>query len=110
MEVEEEVKHNEDDDVRSEAMSATENSRDRRGVIRSEGAFSDFGDPNVDTQEDEREMGGHGSSFTRGDWCTLARFIAKNHWDEMSRKERWQTFTETVSDYFEVLPHQLMLG
>ena len=103
--MEEEVKNDEDDDARSEAISATENSRDKRGVHRSEGTLSDFGDPNVDTEEDERDMGGHGSSFTHGDWCILARFIARNHWDEMSRKERWQSFTETVRDCFQVLSH-----
>jgi len=42
-------------------------------------------------------MGEPGSSFTRGDWCILARFIARNHWDEMSQKERWQSFTETYA-------------
>jgi len=95
VEVEEEMINDEDDDAQSEAMSANETSRDQRGVLRSQGTFSDFGDPNVDTEEDEADMGEPGSSFTRGDWCTLARFIARNHWDELSRKERWQAFTDT---------------
>lgn len=103
-EVEEEM-INDEDDAQSEAMSANETSRDQRGVLCSEGTFSDFGDPNIDTEEDEADMGEPGSSFTRGDWCTLARFIARNHWDELSRKERWQTFTDTVRDCPQVFVH-----
>lgn len=99
VEVEEEMKNDEDDDAQSVAMSANETSRDKKAVPRAQGTFSDFGDPNVDTEEDEADMGEPGSSFTRGDWCTLARFIAKNHWDEMSPKERWQGFTEAVRGY-----------
>ncbi|KAG8219690.1 hypothetical protein J3R82DRAFT_645 [Butyriboletus roseoflavus] len=101
VEVEEEMNDDEDDDAQSEALvlSANETSRDQKGVLRSEGSFLDFDDPDIDTEEDEADMGEPGSSFTRGDWCILARFIARNHWDEMSRKERWQTFTETVRDY-----------
>ena len=101
--MEEEMKNDEDDDAESVAMSANEPSRDQRGVIRSEGTFSDFGDPDVDTEDDEADMGEPGSSFTQGDWRILARFISKNHWDEMSPKERWQTFTETVCDYVQAL-------
>lgn len=111
-EVEEEMKDDEIDDAQSEAMSAIETSRDRKGV--SQGTFSDLGDPNVDTEEDEADMGEPGSSFSRGDWCILARFIANSHWDEMSRKERWETFTETVRDYplkcSSVFRIQLMTG
>ncbi|KAF8445798.1 hypothetical protein L210DRAFT_992200 [Boletus edulis BED1] len=92
VEVEEEMKNDQDDDAHSEAMSADEASRDRKVVIRSEGTFSDFGD--ADTEEDEADMGEPGSSFSRGDWRILARFIAKNHWDEVSPKERWKAFTE----------------
>lgn len=111
VEVEEEMQDDEDDDAHSETMSANETSRHQ---LRSERISSDFGGPNVDTDEDEANMGEPGSSFTRGDWCILARFIAKNHWDEMSRKERWQTFTETVRDYTlecsSVFRIQLMTG
>lgn len=98
MEVEEEVK-NDEDDARSETVSTIEKSRGQRDVLHSEGIYPNFGDPDVDT-EDECDMGEHRSSFTRGDWCILAKFIAKNPWHEMSRKERWQTFTETVRDHF----------
>lgn len=108
VEVEEEMKHDEDDDAQSEAMSATETPRVHRGVIRSEGTFPDFVDINADTEEDEHDMGEFGTSFTRGDWCTLARFITKNRWDEMSQKERWQTFTETVRDHIQMLCLRLM--
>lgn len=88
-----EIKDDQDDD--DDTMSANETSRDQKGRLRSEGTFS--GDTDVvDTEEDEANMGEPGSSFTRGDWCILARFIARNHWDEMSHKERWQAFTETV--------------
>lgn len=98
------MKNDEDDDAQSQQTSANEAPRDRRGVIRSEGTFSDFDDPNADTEEDEADAGEPGSSFTRGEWRSLARFIAKNHWDEMSPKERWQGFTEAVRDYPQMFP------
>lgn len=99
MEVEEEMIDDDDDDAQSEALSEDEPLHDQKGVLRSEGTTLDFDDPNIDTEEEEADMGEPGSSFTRGDWCILAKFIARNHWDEMSRKERWQNFTETVRDY-----------
>ncbi|KAG9314239.1 hypothetical protein JVU11DRAFT_5026 [Chiua virens] len=95
VEVEEEMKQNDDDEAESEPMSANETSRSKKGMPRSERGFPDFGDPGVDTEEDEADMGEPRSSFTRGDWCTLARFIARNHWNEMTQKERWQMFCET---------------
>lgn len=101
VEVEVEMK-NDDDDAQSEAMS-NETSRDPKGVVRSEGNLSDFGE--ADTEEDEADLGEPGNSFTKGDWRTLARFIAKNHWDEMSSRERWQAFTETVRAHHQLLIH-----
>ncbi|KAF8560227.1 hypothetical protein OG21DRAFT_1401960 [Imleria badia] len=95
-----EDQQNEEEEVEVEEEIKTEDEdAESRGVIRSEGTFSDFGDPDVDTEEDEADMGEPGSSFTRGDWRLLAKFIAKNHWDEMSPRERWQSFTEAVRDY-----------
>ncbi|KAF9244561.1 hypothetical protein BU15DRAFT_71533 [Melanogaster broomeanus] len=79
---EDEESNDEDED---DAESEAETPRTRR----------DLGDPNIDTEEDEADMGEPGSAFTRGDWCILARFIAKNHWDEMTPKERWNAFTDT---------------
>ncbi|KIJ68607.1 hypothetical protein HYDPIDRAFT_106819 [Hydnomerulius pinastri MD-312] len=93
----EEQAGNDDDDAESEAESAAKAPSRRRGraPVRPDGTIVDFGDANVDTEEDEADMGEPGTSFTRGDWCILARFIAKNHWDEMPSKERWDTFTDT---------------
>ncbi|KAF8140394.1 hypothetical protein EV363DRAFT_1312395 [Boletus edulis] len=81
-----------DEEEEVEAMSADEASRDRKVVIRSEGTFSDFGD--ADTEEDEADMGEPGSSFSRGDWRILARFIAKNHWDEHETKRPGKSWAE----------------
>ncbi|KIJ21890.1 hypothetical protein PAXINDRAFT_173914 [Paxillus involutus ATCC 200175] len=88
---EDEEEDDEEDDAESEAVPSTQTPRSRTGP----GTFLDFADPNIDTEEDEADMGEPGSAFTRGDWCIIARFIAKNHWDEMASKERWDTFTDT---------------
>jgi hypothetical protein len=84
-------------------VPSTQTPRSRTGP----GTFLDFADPNIDTEEDEADMGEPGSAFTRGDWCIIARFIAKNHWDEMASKERWDTFTDTVRGFFCVTCNQL---
>ncbi|KAG1716002.1 hypothetical protein ID866_1167 [Astraeus odoratus] len=62
---------------------------------------SDSGPPGLDfdldtnTDDDEAEMGEPGTAFTRGDWCILARFIARTNWHEMTSRERFDEFVET---------------
>lgn len=58
-------------------------------------AWPFWSDPEADTEDDEAEMGEPGTPFTRGDWCMLARFIARNDWDRMSSKDRFDTFSDT---------------
>lgn len=57
--------------------------------------WSDFGDSDADTEDDEADMGEPGTGFTRGDWCVLARFIARTDWHELTPKERFDMFVET---------------
>ncbi|KAF9229127.1 hypothetical protein BS17DRAFT_689378 [Gyrodon lividus] len=87
---EEDNSDGEEDNAECEVVPTTKWPRDRRAQCK-----LDFADPNADTEEDEADMGEPGSVFTRGDWCILARFVAKNYWDEMTSKERWDTFTDT---------------
>lgn len=62
--------------------------------------WSDFGDSDLDTEDDEADMGKPGTGFTRGDWCVLARFIARTDWHELTPKERFDTFTQAVRACF----------
>ncbi|KAI6031628.1 hypothetical protein BKA83DRAFT_4203116 [Pisolithus microcarpus] len=52
-------------------------------------------DQDADTEDDEADMGEPGTPFTRGDWCMMARFMARSDWDEMTPKEKFDTFAET---------------
>ncbi|KAH7885920.1 hypothetical protein F5I97DRAFT_1876407 [Phlebopus sp. FC_14] len=60
-------------------------------------AFLDWSDADADTVEDEAGMGEPGLAFTHGDWCILARFMARNQWDKMSSQARWDGFTTTYA-------------
>ncbi|KAI6007214.1 hypothetical protein EDD15DRAFT_2209687 [Pisolithus albus] len=54
-----------------------------------------YSDQDADTEDDEADMGEPGTPFTRGDWCMLARFIARSDWGEMAPGERFDSFAET---------------
>lgn len=54
-----------------------------------------YSDQDADTEDDEADMGEPGTPFTRGDWCMMARFMARSDWDEMTPKEKFDTFAET---------------
>lgn len=66
--------------------------------------WSDFGDSDADTEDDEADMGEPGTGFTRGDWCVLARFIARTDWHELTPKERFDMFVETVHAFLSSQP------
>ncbi|KAL4070813.1 hypothetical protein J3A83DRAFT_4245584 [Scleroderma citrinum] len=85
----------ESDDLASDLGST--DSRKSRSQYRDSSdseTWSDF-DFDAATEDDEAEMGEPGTGFTRGDWCVLARFIARTDWHEMTPKERFDMFVET---------------
>jgi len=65
---------------------------------------NDTSDSDADTEDDEADMGEPGTGFTRGDWCVLARFIARTDWHELTPKERFDMFVETVHAFLSSQP------
>lgn len=82
-----------EEDANSEPESAVHTS-ERRSLSVAD-SWPDWSDHDADTEDDEADMGEPGTPFTRGDWCMLARFIARTDWHDMTSKERFDTFSES---------------